>query len=82
MIEKEAWTIREMLVKLNKLYRGRFGIEYMHIVNEEEKLFLELCIVDLAELKPSKLEQSKTLSRLTNAHAFNEFLKTKFAKEF
>jgi 2-oxoglutarate dehydrogenase E1 component len=32
----------------------------------------------LAELKPSKLEQSKTLSRLTNAHAFNEFLKTKF----
>jgi 2-oxoglutarate dehydrogenase complex dehydrogenase (E1) component-like enzyme len=41
MVEKEAWTIREMLVKLNKLYRGRFGIEYMHIVNEEEKLFLE-----------------------------------------
>jgi len=38
--EKETWTLRELQQRLAILYCGKISFEYMHIVNEEEKLWL------------------------------------------
>ncbi|GAA4416680.1 2-oxoglutarate dehydrogenase E1 component [Nibrella viscosa] len=72
-------TLRAILSKLNKVYTGRIGFEYMYIrepaILEWFKAKIER---ELPEYKPSHDEKTRILSKLNEAVVFENFLHTKY----
>jgi 2-oxoglutarate dehydrogenase E1 component len=56
MVEKEEWSIREIHTKLMYLYNQGFAFEYVHMVSEEEKHWIEEQVEALASNKYSKAD--------------------------
>ena len=77
---KDAATLREILSILQRAYCGKVGIEYRHIQNKEQKLWLREQIrqefVDPEPLSPEIKKQ--LLWKLISAEQFERFLHTKY----
>lgn len=41
MMDQEEWTIREIHSRLMHMYSQDFGMEYVHLVSEDEKHWIE-----------------------------------------
>lgn len=73
----EQMPLRVILRRLRDTYTRSVGIEYMHIQDPAQRLWLQKEIEKPYE-KPSPTEQKQILSTLTAAEAFEEFLQTKY----
>ena len=75
----ETGTLREILDLLHQTYCEKIGIEYMHIQNPEEKVWLQ-SKMEPVKNKPnfSRNEKIRIFEKLTLAETFEHFLHTKF----
>ncbi|GAA5195022.1 multifunctional oxoglutarate decarboxylase/oxoglutarate dehydrogenase thiamine pyrophosphate-binding subunit/dihydrolipoyllysine-residue succinyltransferase subunit [Rugosimonospora acidiphila] len=74
---KQKMKLREVLGVLRDSYCRRVGVEYMHIMDPEERNWIQER-VERKYTKPDAEEQKHVLSRLNAAEAFETFLQTKF----
>ena len=74
---KETMTLREVLSRLQNAYCLKVGSEYAHILDREEREWLEERI-EGGQPKPSHAEQKYILQKLNAAEAFENFLQTKY----
>ncbi|MDQ7816874.1 MAG: multifunctional oxoglutarate decarboxylase/oxoglutarate dehydrogenase thiamine pyrophosphate-binding subunit/dihydrolipoyllysine-residue succinyltransferase subunit [Melioribacteraceae bacterium] len=76
---KQTGTLREILDILHQTYCEKIGIEYMHIQNPEEKLWLQTKMEPIKN-KPdfSNELKKRTMEKLVISEAFEHFLHTKF----
>jgi 2-oxoglutarate dehydrogenase E1 component len=74
---KQKMKLREVLGVLRDSYCRRVGVEYMHIMDPEERHWIQER-VERKYTKPGPEEQKHILSRLNAAEAFETFLQTKF----
>ncbi|GAA0948186.1 multifunctional oxoglutarate decarboxylase/oxoglutarate dehydrogenase thiamine pyrophosphate-binding subunit/dihydrolipoyllysine-residue succinyltransferase subunit [Virgisporangium aurantiacum] len=74
---KEKMKLRSVLGVLRDSYCRRVGVEYMHIMDPEERRWIANRVEKKYE-KPSTDEQKHILGRLNAAEAFETFLQTKF----
>ncbi|WP_258566655.1 multifunctional oxoglutarate decarboxylase/oxoglutarate dehydrogenase thiamine pyrophosphate-binding subunit/dihydrolipoyllysine-residue succinyltransferase subunit [Leucobacter luti] len=74
---KRSMLLRDILGVLRDSYCRKIGIEYMHIQDPAQRLWLrEQLEVNYA--KPSRDEQMRILEKLNEAEAFETFLQTKY----
>lgn len=72
-------TLKELKDKLQKMYSGTIGVEYMHIQNAEQKAWLQERIEDYqARFKMSAEHKMEILHSLMRAEHFEKFLHVKF----
>lgn len=69
--------LRDLLQRLRNTYTRSTGIEYMHIQDPAQRLWVQEQ-VEAPYQKPSPEEQKQILTTLIHAEAFEEFLQTKF----
>ena len=69
--------LRDILGVLRDAYCRRVGIEYMHITDPEERVWLQDRI-EVRHDKVDRVEQKHVLGRLNAAEAFETFLQTKY----
>nr|MBA2739042.1 multifunctional oxoglutarate decarboxylase/oxoglutarate dehydrogenase thiamine pyrophosphate-binding subunit/dihydrolipoyllysine-residue succinyltransferase subunit [Nocardioidaceae bacterium] len=69
--------LRAILGILRDSYCRRVGIEYMHIQDPEQRLWIQQR-VERPHEKPPREEQLRILRKLNQAEAFETFLQTKF----
>lgn len=74
---RETMTLREVLATLRKSYTLKVGSEYTHILDKDERLWLQEHI-EAGQPKLSNPEQKYLLQRLNSAEAFENFLQTKY----
>jgi 2-oxoglutarate dehydrogenase E1 component len=74
---RQKMKLRDVLGVLRDSYCRRVGVEYMHIMDPEERHWIQERVERKYE-KPSPEEQKHILSRLNAAEAFETFLQTKF----
>ncbi|OLE29317.1 MAG: alpha-ketoglutarate decarboxylase [Actinobacteria bacterium 13_1_20CM_3_71_11] len=74
---KQKMKLREVLGVLRDSYCRRVGIEYMHIMDPEERHWIQER-VERKYAKPGTDEQKHILNRLNAAEAFETFLQTKY----
>ncbi|EEI27431.1 multifunctional oxoglutarate decarboxylase/oxoglutarate dehydrogenase thiamine pyrophosphate-binding subunit/dihydrolipoyllysine-residue succinyltransferase subunit [Corynebacterium glucuronolyticum] len=74
---KERMTLREVLDKLYAAYTLKVGSEYMHILDHDERTWLQDRI-EAGLKRPSHAEQKYVLQKLNAAEAFENFLQTKY----
>jgi 2-oxoglutarate decarboxylase len=76
----DSATLREILDILQRAYCGKVGIEYRHIQNKEEKLWIRDQIRrELVQPEPIPVEIKKQLLwKLISAEQFERFLHTKY----
>jgi 2-oxoglutarate decarboxylase len=74
---KEKMKLRDVLGVLRDSYCRRVGVEYMHIMDPEERRWIA-GRVEKRYQKPDGEEQKHILNRLNAAEAFETFLQTKF----
>lgn len=70
-------VLRELLRRLRDTYTRAVGIEYMHIQDPTQRLWVQ-AEVEAPYQKPSGAEQRAILSTLVRAEAFETFLQTKY----
>ncbi len=74
---QRSMKLRDILGVLRDSYCRKIGIEYMHIQDPAQRLWLrEQLEVNYA--KPSRDEQMRILEKLNEAEAFETFLQTKY----
>jgi 2-oxoglutarate dehydrogenase E1 component len=80
LANKQASTLREILDVLQRAYCGKVGVEYRHIQNKEEKLWIrEQIRRQFVEPQPLPVEVKKRLLwKLISAEQFERFLHTKY----
>ena len=72
-------TLREILDILQKTYCEKIGVEYMHIQNPEEKVWLQSKMEPIKNTPNFNDETKKTiLNKLIIAEQFEHFIHTKF----
>jgi 2-oxoglutarate decarboxylase len=72
-------TLREILDILQKTYCDKIGIEYMHIQNPAEKIWLQSKMEPVKNIPHFEVETKKTiLNKLTLAETFEHFIHNKF----
>jgi 2-oxoglutarate decarboxylase len=69
--------LRDVLGVLRNSYCRTVGIEYMHILEPDERAWLQQR-VEVPHQKPTSAEQKYILSKLNAAEAFETFLQTKY----
>lgn len=69
--------LRDILERLRDTYSRTVGIEYMHIQDPQQRVWVQEK-VEAPYQKPPAEEQKKILSTLVHAEAFEEFLQTKY----
>lgn len=69
--------LREILRRLRDTYTRTIGIEYMHIQDPTQRLWVQ-AEVEAPYQKPSRDEQKQILDALIRAEAFEAFLQTKY----
>lgn len=75
----EKATLEEILKRLNQIYCGTIGIEYMHIADPEQRKWIRERIEKQAfEPKFNADEKRALLSKLIEAEGFEQFLDTKY----
>lgn len=74
---RETMTLREVLSHLRKAYTLKVGTEYTHILDAEERLWLQQRIEE-GQTPFSHAEQLYILQKLNSAEAFENFLQTKY----
>ncbi len=74
---RRAMKLREILGVLRDSYCRKIGIEYMHIQDPEQRMWIR-DQVELPWEKPSHDEQMRILAKLNEAEAFETFLQTKY----
>ncbi|AFM07152.1 multifunctional oxoglutarate decarboxylase/oxoglutarate dehydrogenase thiamine pyrophosphate-binding subunit/dihydrolipoyllysine-residue succinyltransferase subunit [Corynebacterium pseudotuberculosis] len=74
---KECMTLREVLGKLRTAYTLKVGSEYTHILDRDERLWLQDRI-ETGMPKFTQPEQKYILQQLNAAQAFEDFLQTKY----
>ncbi len=70
-------VLRDLLRQLRDIYTRSVGIEYMHIQDPAQRLWVQAQI-EAPQVKPTHAEQEQILSTLVQAEAFEDFLQTKF----
>ena len=73
----ETMTLREVLSRLRNAYCLKVGSEYTHILDREEREWLEERL-EGGQPKPTHAEQKYILQKLNAAEAFENFLQTKY----
>ncbi|GAA2689704.1 2-oxoglutarate dehydrogenase E1 component [Actinosynnema pretiosum] len=74
---KERMRLRDILGVLRNSYCRTVGVEYMHILDPEERLWIQER-VEVPHEKPPATVQKYILSKLNAAEAFETFLQTKY----
>ena len=74
---ERTMTLRDILGVLRDSYCRRVGVEYMHITDPEERVWLQQRI-ELKHDQVDREEQKHVLGRLNAAEAFETFLQTKY----
>lgn len=74
---KRTMKLRQILGVLRDSYCRKIGIEYMHIQDPEQRLWIREQ-VEVPYQKPSHDEQLRILGKLNEAEAFETFLQTKY----
>lgn len=74
---KKRMQLRDILGVLRDSYCRKIGIEYMHIQDPEQRLWIREQ-VEVPWEKPSRDEQLRILEKLNEAEAFETFLQTKY----
>jgi 2-oxoglutarate decarboxylase len=74
---KVKMTLRDILGVLRNSYCRTVGVEYMHILEPEERLWIQER-VEVPHEKPPATVQKYILSKLNAAEAFETFLQTKY----
>lgn len=74
---RETMTLREVLKTLRKAYTLKVGSEYTHVMDSEERLWLQERI-EGGQPKFTQAEQKYILQKLNSAEAFENFLQTKY----
>lgn len=74
---REKMTLREVLATLRRAYTLKVGSEYTHILDHDERQWLEEQI-EGGQPKLSNPEQKYLLQTLNSAEAFENFLQTKY----
>ncbi|QRK89143.1 multifunctional oxoglutarate decarboxylase/oxoglutarate dehydrogenase thiamine pyrophosphate-binding subunit/dihydrolipoyllysine-residue succinyltransferase subunit [Saccharopolyspora erythraea] len=74
---KERMKLRDVLGVLRDSYCRTVGVEYMHILEPDEREWLQ-GRVEKPHTKPEPTEQKYILSKLNAAEAFETFLQTKY----
>lgn len=74
---KRSMKLREILGVLRDSYCRKIGIEYMHIQDPEQRMWIR-DQVEVPWKKPSHDEQMRILAKLNEAEAFETFLQTKY----
>ncbi len=74
---KRAALLREILGVLRDSYCRTIGIEYMHIQDPQQRVWIQ-DHVEKVYTKPTKDEQLRILGKLNEAEAFETFLQTKY----
>lgn len=69
--------LRDILGILRDSYCRTMGIEYMHIMDPEQRRWIQQR-VEQPHVKPDRQEQLRILLKLNQAEAFETFLQTKF----
>ncbi|CAN5628625.1 multifunctional oxoglutarate decarboxylase/oxoglutarate dehydrogenase thiamine pyrophosphate-binding subunit/dihydrolipoyllysine-residue succinyltransferase subunit [soil metagenome] len=69
--------LRDILGVLRDAYCRRVGVEYMHIIDPEERAWIQMHI-EVKNDAPTREQQKHILSRLNVAEAFETFLQTKY----
>ena len=82
---KRTRTVRGLLDQLSRTYCGKIGVQFMHIDDLPTRRWLQQRMEESHnEIKLSRKEQIRILTRLTDATLFEEFIQRKFigAKSF
>nr|WP_217131747.1 multifunctional oxoglutarate decarboxylase/oxoglutarate dehydrogenase thiamine pyrophosphate-binding subunit/dihydrolipoyllysine-residue succinyltransferase subunit [Leucobacter chinensis] len=74
---KDRMQLRDLLGVLRDSYCRKIGIEYMHIQDPEQRLWIREQ-VEVPWVKPDRDEQMRILEKLNQAEAFETFLQTKY----
>ena len=74
---KKFLPLRKILGILRDSYCRSIGVEYMHISNPAERVWMQTH-VEVGHLAPAREEQLRILRKLNSAEAFESFLQTKF----
>ncbi|UOR02692.1 multifunctional oxoglutarate decarboxylase/oxoglutarate dehydrogenase thiamine pyrophosphate-binding subunit/dihydrolipoyllysine-residue succinyltransferase subunit [Leucobacter allii] len=74
---KRTMPLRDILGVLRDSYCRKIGIEYMHIQDPAQRLWLRDQL-EVPYAKPSHDEQMRILEKLNEAEAFETFLQTKY----
>ncbi len=74
---QKLMKLRDILGVLRDAYCRRVGVEYMHIIDPEERAWIQQNI-EVPTDAPTRAEQKHILSRLNVAEAFETFLQTKY----
>ncbi|GAB3277332.1 multifunctional oxoglutarate decarboxylase/oxoglutarate dehydrogenase thiamine pyrophosphate-binding subunit/dihydrolipoyllysine-residue succinyltransferase subunit [Parasphingorhabdus pacifica] len=74
---QEHMKLRDVLGVLRDSYCRTMGVEYMHILEPDEREWLQKR-VERPHTKPEQSEQKYILSKLNAAEAFETFLQTKY----
>ena len=74
---ERVMKLREILGVLRDAYCRRIGVEYMHITDPEERVWLQERI-EVKHEQADREEQKHVLGRLNAAEAFETFLQTKY----
>lgn len=75
--QRETMTLREVINKLRDAYTLKVGSEYMHILDNDERTWLQERL-EAGMPKPSVAKQKYILQKLNAAEAFENFLQTKY----
>ncbi|MGI8666459.1 MAG: multifunctional oxoglutarate decarboxylase/oxoglutarate dehydrogenase thiamine pyrophosphate-binding subunit/dihydrolipoyllysine-residue succinyltransferase subunit, partial [Jatrophihabitans sp.] len=74
---QKLMKLRDILGVLRDAYCRRVGVEYMHIIDPEERAWIQQNI-EVKNDAPTREQQKHILSRLNVAEAFETFLQTKY----
>lgn len=74
---KRAMPLRNILGVLRDSYCRKIGIEYMHIQDPEQRMWLREKL-EVPYAKPDHAEQLRIMEKLNEAEAFETFLQTKY----
>lgn len=74
---KRTMKLRDILGVLRDTYCRKIGIEYMHIQDPDQRMWLREQL-EVPYAKPDRDEQMRILEKLNEAEAFETFLQTKY----
>lgn len=74
---KQRMSLRDILGVLRDSYCRTIGVEYMHIQDPEQRLWLRSKL-EVPYTKPDHDQQMRILEKLNEAEAFETFLQTKY----
>ena len=75
--DRQFMLLRDVLTVLRDAYCRTVGVEYMHMQDPEQRLWVQQR-VEVPPRKPARAEQLRILRRLNAAEAFETFLQTKY----